>query len=264
MAETIYFNGISHDAMKEFLDSKTNQYNRETFIEKDPVSIPHRFRRKQDIEIAGFLTATIAWGRRDLILTAADDLMKRMNDAPWSWIMDADDQMMEGLSSFYYRTFNGTDALHFVKSLKRLYSLYDSMEDLLIDDYRQGEGVRSALARLRAFFFDTDYPARSSRHLADVNAGSAAKRLNMFLRWMIRDDNRGVDFGIWKGFSKRDLMIPLDLHTGNSARKLGLLNRRTNDWKAVEELTTVLRSFDPDDPVRYDYALFSLGVNEKF
>ncbi|MDX9929835.1 MAG: TIGR02757 family protein [Bacteroidales bacterium] len=264
MVHEISFNGIGRDEMKEFLDEKHDLYNNTSFIENDPVSIPHRFDRLQDIEISGFLSATIAWGRRDLILRGAGILLEKMENAPHYFVTEAPEDEFEVLSDFVYRTFNGVDCVSFMKSLRNIYLNYSSMEDIIVEGMADDGELTSGMRHLRKRFFSECHPARSEKHFADISRGAAGKRLNMFLRWMVRNDNRGVDFGIWKRISPSQLYIPLDFHSGNTARKLGLLQRRASDWKAVIELTEVLREFDPDDPVKYDFALFGLGINEKF
>lgn len=258
------FNGIGWNEMKEFLDEKHDLYNNTSFIEKDPVSIPHRFESIHDIEIAGFLTATISWGRRDLILRSANILMNKMGDSPYEFIKQASENEFDKLSGFVYRTFNGVDCITFLRSIRRLYHDYNSMEDVIVEGMLKSGELTDGISYLREQFFSECHPARSEKHFADVKRGAAGKRLNMFLRWMVRNDSRGVDFGYWKKISPSQLYIPLDFHSGNVARRLGLLKRYASDWKAVVELTSVLREFDPTDPVRYDFSLFGLGVNEKF
>ncbi len=258
------FNGIGFEEMKDFLEEKYLRFNQPEFIENDPVSIPHMFSHRQDIEVAGFLTATIAWGRRDQIIKSAKELMRRMGMRPYAFLMEADTEDIETFNDYYYRTFQGQDCMFFLNSLKSIYSQYESLEDILDKSLQRGESMKDALASFRSGFFAPQHEKRTEKHFADVNRGGAGKRLNMFLRWMVRNDQRGVDFGIWSRLPVSELFIPLDLHSGNIARKLGLLKRKANDWKAVEELTGVLRLFDDSDPVKYDFALFGLGVNEEF
>ncbi len=255
---------FSYDEMKEFLELKFEQFNNPSFIDDDPISVPHRYNRKQDIEISAFLTASIAWGRRDLIIGSALKLMELMGNSPWDFILNADESSIKEAGSFYYRTFNGTDCMTFMAGLRKIYSEYNTMEDILVKSLEEGRNWKEAITELRKAFFSIPHSRRTLKHFADISGGAAGKRLNMFLRWMVRDDGRGVDFGIWKRIDTSVLYIPLDLHTGNTSRKLGLLSRKQNDWKAVEELTSVLRSFDPLDPVRYDFSLFGLGIIEKF
>jgi uncharacterized protein (TIGR02757 family) len=255
--------GLQKEEIKNFLDEMSEKYNRPEFIERDPISIPHMFSGKEDIEISGFLVAAIAWGRRDLILRSAGAMIDRMDNAPYDFIMSAKYSDLEKFSGFVHRTFNGTDCIFFLRSLRNLYSHYGSMEDIIIDGKVGEDGLKEVLSHLRNVFFSIEHPLRTKKHFADLMGGAAGKRLNMFLRWMVRKDNRGVDFGIWKRIDPAELYIPLDLHSGNIARRLGLLTRKINDWKAVEELTGILRQFDPADPVKYDFALFGFGVNEK-
>ncbi len=264
MARELSYNGISFSEMKEFLEEKYSGFNNRSFIINDPISIPHRYTDRRDIEISGFLTATIAWGRRDLIIRSATVLMEMMGESPYEFLIDADNSQIERFRMFYYRTFNGFDCTYFLASLKNIYTKYSSLEDILIEATGKDLSLKEALSYLRDRFFSLNYNRRTLKHFANVEAGAAGKRLNMFLRWMVRRDNRGVDFGLWSRIDPSDLFIPLDIHSGNTARSLGLLKRRANDWKAVEELTSVLRTFDSSDPVRYDFALFGLGVNEKF
>lgn len=255
---------LNEAEIKEFLDEKTDLYNRPSFIENDPVSIPHLFVRKEDIEIAGFMAASIAWGRRDLILRSARQLIEMMDNKPFDFIRNADKKEIERFSNFIHRTFNGTDCICFITALRNIYDSYSSMEDILLEGMKSRGSLKDGITHLRDCFFSLPHPLRTEKHFADIKKGAAGKRLNMFLRWMVRKDDHGVDFGIWKRIDPSVLYLPLDLHSGNTARKLGLLTRKINDWKAVEELTALLREFDPQDPVKYDFALFGLGVNEKF
>jgi uncharacterized protein (TIGR02757 family) len=258
------YNGIPAIEMKQFLEEKYLQYNTPAFIECDPVSIPHNYSDLRDIEISGFLTAAIAWGRRDLILRSSNKLMKLMGNSPYDFIMEGNDKQLEPINGFVHRTFNSTDCLNFMKGLRSVYSRVDSMEDIIIEGMKPAGSLKDGLSHLRNIFFEVPHHPRTEKHFADVNSGAAGKRLNMFIRWMVRQDNHGVDFGLWNHINMSQLFIPIDLHSGNTARRLGLLSRKQNDWKAVEELTAVLREFDPFDPVKYDFALFGLGVNEKF
>ncbi len=258
------YNGIPAGEMKIFLEEKYLQYNNPAFITCDPISIPHSFTELHDREISGFLAATIAWGRRDLILRSARHLLDLMDNAPFEFVMFAGSNDLNRLNSFVHRTFNGTDCRYFITGLRNIYNSGQSMEDVILEGIKISQSLRDGLTHLRRKFFALPYPARTEKHFADVKAGAAGKRLNMFLRWMVRRDGRGVDFGIWKRIDPSLLYIPLDLHSGNTARKLGLLTRKIDDWKAVEELTTVLREFDSADPVKYDFALFGLGVFEGF
>ena len=258
------YNGLSFSELKEFLEEKYIQYDNPSFIPSDPISIPHRFTDNLEREISGFLVASLAWGRRDLILRSANVLLEAMDNAPFEFIMTADREDLKRVERFVHRTFNGTDCSYFMKGLKHIYTQFGSMEDLIVEGMKGSGNLKDGISHLRNFFFCESHQRRTEKHFADVNGGAAGKRLNMFLRWMIRRDKRGVDFGIWKRIDPSLLYIPLDFHSGNTARKLGLLTRKMNDWKAVEELTSKLREFDPVDPVKYDFALFGLGVFEKF
>jgi len=247
--------------IKELLDYKYDWYNRTAFIEGDPVSIPHLFNRKEDIEIAGFLTAVISWGQRKTILNNANQLLKIMDFCPYDFVINARDSDFRAFESFKHRTFNGIDCIFFLQSLQQIYLNHGGMENAF---KAHGDGIKSSIIHFRSLFFSIPHPSRTLKHLADPAAGASAKRINMFLRWMVRKDDRGVDFGIWNTIKPSQLYCPLDIHTGNVARKLGLITRRQNDWKALEELMVHLKSFDPEDPVKYDFALFGLGIFENF
>ncbi len=247
--------------LKEFLDHQVEKFNSSDFISDDPISIPHRFLKKQDIEIAGFLTATLAWGNRKSILSSAGRLMGTMNNAPYDFIVNAKPADFKPFLKFVHRTFNGDDCLYFLSALQNIYREYSSLEPLFY--FMNPNGAAHGIHQFREAFLQTEHLKRSEKHLADPLAGSAAKRINMFLRWMVRNDDRGVDFGLWKTISPANLICPLDVHSGNVARRLGLLSRQQNDWKAAEELTALLRLMDPADPVKYDFALFGLGATGK-
>ncbi|HUW92412.1 MAG TPA: TIGR02757 family protein [Bacteroidales bacterium] len=261
MTSEKFSNGMDASEMKLHLDTLAGRYNNRSFIASDPVSIPHSFTDNSDIEASAFLTATIAWGRRDLILRSAVNLLNMMGNEPYKFITGASEKEIGNLSPFVHRTFNGHDAVSFMQCLRHLYSEFGSMEEVISDGLRGGGTMREAITHLHKIFFTVPHESRTERHLSDVSKGSAGKKMNMFLRWMVRKDDKGVDFGIWKKVDQSLLFIPLDLHAGNTARRLGLLTRRQNDWKAVEELTALLRKFDPADPVKYDFALFGAGVN---
>ncbi len=245
------------------MEQRVQEYNRFSFIAEDPISIPHRFSRKEDIEIAGFLTALISWGRRPAILKSAMKLMQLMDEAPYDFITNHTGSDLKRLSGFVYRTFNSSDLLFVVEALRRLYREKGGLETVCNQAYATSGNMGTTITGLRRALLKTEHLARSEKHLAAPEKGSAAKRINMFLRWMVRRDDKGVDFGIWKAIPPSALMIPLDVHSGNTARHLGLLQRKQNDWKAVEELTAALRRFDPEDPVKYDYALFGAGIYER-
>jgi len=257
------YNGIPVIELKQFLDEKYLQYNNPSFIECDPISIPHRYISNNDREVAGFLTAAIAWGRRDLILRSSSRLMEAMDNNPYEFVISASEEDLARLSGFVHRTFNETDCIFFIKGLREIYTHFNSMEDIILEGMKESGSLKEGLSNFRKQFFSIPHEKRTEKHFADLMTGAAGKRLNMFLRWMVRKDNNGVDFGIWKKINPSELYIPLDLHSGNTARRLGLLSRKLNDWKSVEELTSILREFDPSDPVKYDFALFGIGVNEK-
>jgi uncharacterized protein (TIGR02757 family) len=248
--------------IKNLLDQMVDEYNRLEFIPDDPVSIPHRFHVKEDIEIAGFLTATISWGQRKTILKNALTLMQLMDHAPFQFIQDHSEKDLDRFKLFTHRTFNAEDCIFFIRSLRNIYKVYGGMESLF--QTPEGTDLKEGMMAFRRKFFSVPYSPRSSKHIADPSKGASAKRINMFLRWMVRKDDCGVDFGIWNSIRPSQLYCPLDVHTGNSARHLGILNIRQDNWKAVEELTSYLRKLDPQDPVKYDYALFGMGLNRNF
>jgi uncharacterized protein (TIGR02757 family) len=244
-----------------FLEEKCNLYNRPSFIDSDPVVVPHLFTRNQDIEIAGFLTATIAWGNRKSIVTNGRRLMRLMDDSPYDFLVGAGPEDFKPFLRFVHRTFNGDDCLFFITALQNIYKKHHSLEPLF--STMNELGAAHAIGVFRNTLLSFPHLHRSEKHISNPAAGSATKRINMFLRWMVRRDDRGVDFGLWKSVSASSLICPLDVHSGRVARKLGLLQRKASDWKAAEELTSRLRKFDPADPVKYDFALFGLGVIEK-
>ncbi|MBA3681889.1 MAG: TIGR02757 family protein [Bacteroidetes bacterium] len=249
--------------IKDFLDESYLKYNNRTFIESDPVSVPHLFTKKEDIEIAAFLSATIAWGNRKSIITNANKLMQWMDHAPHDFILDHSKKELKTFEKFVHRTFNGTDCIFFLNSLKNIYSNHNGLEAAFKNKIESGDlNLKHKIVSFRNLFLETKHLSRSEKHISDPSKKSSAKRLCMFLRWMVRHDKKGVDFGIWKSISPKDLCLPLDVHTGNVSRTLGLLKRTQNDWQAVEEITEVLRNFDPNDPVKYDFALFGIGVNK--
>ena len=247
---------MEHDELKELLDGLHDRYNAPDFIADDPISVPHRFERREDIEISGFLAATIAWGNRKSIVRNAGRLMRLMDDAPYDFTVHASEQELNALLNFVHRTFNGADCIAFIRALRRLCSRYGSLGGYFEQTYAATGDLRTVLSRFRTTFWESDHPTRCEKHLSSIDKGAACKRLNMFLKWMVRSDSRGVDFGLWRTIPPSALYLPLDVHTGNTGRALGLLTRRQNDWKAVEEITGSLRRLDPDDPVRYDFALF--------
>jgi uncharacterized protein (TIGR02757 family) len=252
-------------SIKEFLDEKYFQFNTTAFIETDPISIPRQFSKKEDIEIAGLLTATIAWGQRKSIIANANMLMRLMDNAPHQFIVNHSAKELRPFKKFVHRTFNGDDCIFFIQSLRNIYKRHKGLEAMFKKGLKPGdETVKNAIAGFRTVFLETEHLSRIEKHVSNPLAKSSAKRLCMYLRWMVRKDSKGVDFGIWKSMDPSLLCLPLDVHTGNVSRKLGLLERKQNDWQAVEEITSVLKDFDPKDPVKYDFALFGLGAFDKF
>ncbi len=264
MTECVTKQMVENDDIKRFLDEKVILYNRHSFIETDPIQIPKQFEQKEDIEIAAFMAAIIAWGQRSTIIRNAKRLMALMEHQPYEFVINASEKDLDIFSGFKHRTFNGDDCKYFLRSLKNIYTKHQGLQQVFENGFTRNRSVKASFANFHTIFFEIDGLHRTRKHVSNTATGSPAKRLNMFLRWMVRDDINGVDFGIWKGIPAKNLMLPLDVHTGAVARKLGLLERKQNDWKAVEEVTSNLRRFDPNDPVKYDFALFGLGVFEKF
>lgn len=257
--------------LREFLDNKVLEYNQPGFIPDDPICIPHRFSLKQDIEIMGFFAATLAWGQRKTIINKCTELAARMDHAPYAFVLNHGDEDLRQLLGFRHRTFNDTDLLYFISFFREHYTRYESLEDAfmpgrIITNNPQAPvadncTMEAALNHFRAYFFSLpDFPQRTKKHISSPLQKSACKRLNMFLRWMVRKDDRGVDFGIWQRLSPRQLICPCDVHVERVARQLGLITRRQSDWNTAVELTENLRLLDPNDPVKYDFALFGLGI----
>ncbi|TAH38866.1 MAG: TIGR02757 family protein [Bacteroidetes bacterium] len=255
---------MTEKALRSFLEEKAALYNRTAFVDEDPISIPHLFSKREDIEIAAFLTATISWGQRKSIIKNAITLMDRMDRSPHEFIQQFKESDLKVFRSFKHRTFNGDDCIFFLKSLQKIYKKHRNLEAIFTSSPLEDNPIKEGIIAARNTFFSLPHQIRHRKHFSDPERGSAAKRLNMFLRWMVRKDEAGVDLGIWKRIRASELMCPLDVHSGRVARKLGLLTRRHDDWQSVQELTQRLRKFDPIDPVKYDYALFGLGVFEKF
>ncbi|WP_124981456.1 TIGR02757 family protein [Nonlabens xiamenensis] len=251
---------MNRKELKEFLEAKVIQYNTSDFIPHDPIQIPHRFDDKEDIEISGFLVATIAWGNRKSIINNANRLMELMDHAPSDFIKNFEEKDLARFEGFVHRTFNSQDAQSFMRSLQHIYAHHDGLESAFAKAYHTEANLQEGISAFKKVFFEIKHPARTEKHVSDPVKNSSAKRINMYLRWMVRKDQAGVDFGIWDKIPSSSLSLPLDVHTGNIARKLGLLKRKQNDAKAVGELDLQLRKFDPDDPVKYDYALFGLGA----
>lgn len=285
--------------LQTFLDSKVKQFNTTDFIESDPISIPHRFSKKQDIEIIGFFAAMLAWGQRKTILNKCTELIDRMDGSPYDFIVNHQDDDLKALLGFKHRTFNDTDLLYFVSFFRHHYKHFGSLEEAFIpksglaefrEEYMEYTAnaiavdieessspvclqhnlqkapvrIEDSLNHFRKYFFSLeDYPTRTKKHVSSPSQKSTCKRLNMFLRWMVRKDNQGVDFGIWSKIKPSALICPCDVHVDRVARKLGLITRKQTDWLTAVELTGNLRLLDPDDPVKYDFALFGLGVEKE-
>lgn len=247
--------------IKYILDEAHNKYNNIDFIETDPIQIPHRFSKKEDIEIAGFLTATIAWGQRKSIIKNANLLMSFMDDSPSDFLINSNPDIDWLIfQRFVHRTFNGEDCIDFMKALQHIYKNKGGLENVMTEGFKNDKTIFSTLNHFRTVFFEIEHNTHTQKHISSVLSNSSAKRLNMFLRWMIRKDDNEVDFGLWRGIPTSALMLPLDVHTGDVGRALGILTRKQNDWKAVVEITDVLRKLDPTDPIKYDFALFGIGA----
>ncbi len=253
----------SKESLKDFFNSKVQQYNQVSFIKEDPICVPHAFTKKQDIEIAGFFAAVFAWGNRTTIIQKSFELMKLMDNAPHEFCTHHQEKDLKKLIHFKHRTFNATDLLYFISFLKQHYLQYDSLESAFILTKEKEMEIRLTLFH-QYFFSLEDAPARTKKHIATPFKGSSCKRLNMFLRWMVRKDKAGVDFGIWQKIKPSELICPIDLHVARVAKRFQLLDRKQMDWQAAVELTNYLKTLDPKDPVKYDFALFGLGVMEKY
>jgi uncharacterized protein (TIGR02757 family) len=253
---------MNPQALKEFLDKKVDLYNQPSFIKDDPVCIPRRFSKKQDIEIAGLFAAVFAWGNRTTIINKSTELMQLMDNAPYDFCLHHTEKELKKVVAFKHRTFNTTDLLYFIEFLKYHYTHTKSLETAFT---RHGHTAEKMLTGFHQYFFSLEHiPERTKKHIATPERKSSCKRLNMFLRWMVRQDDKGVDFGIWKKISPAELICPIDVHVARVAKRLNLLTRTQTDWQAAVELTNYLRTLDKDDPVKYDFALFGLGVMEKF
>ena len=264
MEEYLYrFKNLSFLELKDFLESKVIQYNTKKFIGTDPIQVPHMFSNKYDIEISSFLTSTIAWGNRKSIIKNANRLMQLMDYSPYEFVINHNQIDLEVFDGFVHRTFNSIDAKQFIKSLKNIYINYGGIETIF-NKYSDKDCLQFAIHKFKTHFFEIEHTERTKKHISDPLKNSAAKRINMFLRWMVRPNDSGVDFGIWDSISTSQLSCPLDIHSGKVARKLGLLQRKQNDNKALKELDRNLRKFDKNDPTKYDFALFGLGVFEEF
>ncbi|MDR0511170.1 MAG: TIGR02757 family protein [Rikenellaceae bacterium] len=253
---------MERQELGELLEVLYRKYNAPDFIEHDPISIPHRYTRKEDIEISGFLSATIAWGNRKAIVRSCGRMMEFLDNAPHDFVVNASERELAMLHSYVHRTFNGDDLTVFVLALRQLIVRHGSLGRYFEQQWRELGDMRRVLSRFRADFFVAEHPRRAEKHLSSIDKGAACKRLNMFLRWMVRRDGHGVDFGLWDFIPTSALYLPLDVHSGNVGRELGLLRRSQNDWKSVEEITSALAAFDPEDPVRFDFSLFGAGIDK--
>lgn len=252
-----------NEAIYALLEARHAQYNTPDFIENDPISIPHCFSVKEDIEIAGFLAAILAWGKRSMIIKSAHLLMERMDNAPHDFVVNASEIEHKHLDGFVYRTFQTQDAIGILSALQHIYKYHGGLANIFVAQANSQNKIFDAIVHARTLLLSSPHLLkRTHKHIANPAAGASAKRINMYLRWMVRKDTRGVDFGIWSHLSPADLICPLDVHTGNVSRNLGLLSRKQNDWKAAIELTQQLQKFCPEDPVKYDFALFGLGIYE--
>ena len=252
---------MTHKDLKDFLDDKVALYQKPNFINDDPISIPHEFSLKEDVEISAFLSATIAWGRRAMIMKNARGMMNLLDNSPYDFILNASEKEINKSLNFCHRTFQGVDLQTFIYALRNIYQNHNGLEACF---YSEKEDMSEGISNFKQTFFSIEHLQRTQKHISDPLKGSASKRLIMFLRWMVRPNNKGVDFGVWKTLNPSQLSCPLDVHTANVARKLGLINRKANDWKTVKELDVHLRSFCKEDPAKYDFALFGLGIYEKF
>lgn len=247
--------------LRELLEELYLRYDNVDFISPDPISIPHSFSSQPDREVSGLLAATIAWGNRKAIVKSANRMMDYLDRRPYDFVVGASEAELRVLESYVHRTFNGEDLICFVRAIREICRRYGSLGGWFQSDYALRGDMRLVLADFRELFFSEPHPQRSEKHLSSIAKGAACKRLNMYLRWMVRPDVHGVDFGYWREIPPSALYLPLDLHSGNVARQLGILGRKQNDWRAVEEVMTELRKADPNDPVKYDYALFGVGIN---
>ena len=249
--------------VKDLLEEKARKYETPGFIDGDPIQVPHSFSEPANIEISGLFSAMLAWGRRDISIRSSFDLISRMEGRPIDFLLQMEETGLENFLGFRHRTFDYEDCIFFIRALQRIYRKRGGLYSCFLEGYSRNRSIGEAILNFRREFLETGHSQRSRKHLPDPSRNSAAKRINLFLRWMVRSGEKGVDFGLWKEIDPADLLVPLDVHTAGIARQLGLLKRKQNDWKAVEELTAVLRELDPSDPVKYDYALFGMGIYEK-
>lgn len=251
------------EQLKDILDNAVLEFNTTEFIQNDPICIPHQFTKKEDIEISAFIASTFAWGNRKSIIQSGTKFIELMDNSPYDFIVHHSDNEKKRFHSFVHRTFNSSDAIFFIESLKNIYINFGGLEKVITDGYNEN-GIYAGLTNLNRIFFSIPHLHRTEKHLSNPKKNSACKRLNMFIRWMVRKDKQNVDFGLWQNILKSDLMCPLDIHSGNTARRLGILQRKQNDWKAVMEMTDTLKQFCTEDPVKYDFALFNLSIHNRF
>ena len=252
---------MERDELREMLEHLHDKYNRVEFIEPDPISIPHSFSDRDDREVAGFLAAAIAWGNRKAIVKSARRMMQYMDNAPADFVRNASGRELAHLQSYVHRTFNGQDFTDFVLCMRHIMKRHGGIGSFFESRYEATQDMAQVLSDFRREFFSCDHSPHCEKHISSIDKGAACKRLNMYLRWFVRHDERGVDFGLWNKIPMSALYLPLDIHTGNMGRALGLLTRKQNDWKATAEITAALREFDAEDPVRYDYSLFGAGID---
>lgn len=255
------YSNLTREQLRDTLEYLHDKYNTPDFIEADPISIPHSFSTLRDKEIAGLLAATIAWGNRKAIVRSARRMMEYLDNAPYDFVCNASPQELERLHSYVHRTFNGSDLTDFVMAIRNICHKYGSLGAMFQHYYVEHGTIAGCYSAVRREFFSVEHNQRCEKHFSSIDKGASCKRLNMYLRWFVRKDDRGVDFGAWEAIPTSALMMPLDVHSGNMGRELGLLSRRQNDWRAVEEFTARLREFDAEDPVRYDFALFGAGID---
>ncbi|MBR2331696.1 MAG: TIGR02757 family protein [Alistipes sp.] len=252
---------MNKEELRDLLEHLHDKYNRPEFIEPDPISIPHSFSDRHDREIAGFMAATIAWGNRKAIVKSAARMMQYMDYSPADFVRNASASELAHLQSYVHRTFNGQDFTDFVLAIRGITEHWGGIGEFFEQNYVATQSIPQVLSLFRKEFFSIEHNPHCEKHLSSIDKGAACKRLNMYLRWFVRRDDRGVDFGLWKKIPMSALYLPLDVHTGNMGRALGLLTRKQSDWKATDEITHSLREFCADDPVRYDYSLFGAGID---
>lgn len=255
---------MKKEELKELLEALHDKYNNTSFIADDPISIPHNFITREDREIAGFLAATIAWGNRKSIVKNSNQMIDIMGHEPHRFIMESSTIEREQMGNFVHRTFNSDDLTYFLNSLSNIYKNHGGIGEIFEREYEKTVDIRACINAFRDIFFELPHPQRVEKHLSSIARGAACKRINMYLRWMVRSDDKGVDFGLWSKIPSSALYLPLDVHSANVGRALNLLERKQNDWRSVEEITKNLRLFDTTDPVKYDYSLFGVGVNRDF